>query len=62
MMIGGDNWHVEETYGAIHLVRRLIAEVLQEKLDSGYFQSADAKRLARKMLSENAAQFFAQPV
>ena len=37
MMIGGDNWHVEETYGAIKLMRRLIGEVLEEKVAAGYF-------------------------
>lgn len=58
LMIGGDNWHVEETYGAIHLMRRLIGEVLQEKVDNGYFQVDDARRLARKMLSENASRLF----
>ncbi len=58
LMIGGDNWHVEETYGAIHSLRRLIGEVLQEKVDEGYFQAADAQRMARKILYENASQFF----
>jgi len=61
LMLGGDNWHVEETYGAIGLMRRLIGEVLQEKVDSGYFRPHDARRLARKILSENATQFFGQP-
>jgi uncharacterized protein len=58
MMIGGDNWHVEETYGAIGLMRRLIGEVLQEKVDDGYFTPDDGRRLARKILSENAFEFF----
>ena len=44
MMFGGDNWHVEETYGTIRLMRRLIGEVLQEKVDAGYFRPADARR------------------
>lgn len=60
LMIGGDDWHVEETYGAIQLMRRLIGEVLQEKLDSGYFQPGEARRLARKILSENAVHFFGE--
>jgi hypothetical protein len=58
LMIGGDTWHVEETFGAIAQMRRLIGEVLQEKVDSGYFQAADARRLATKILSANATQFF----
>jgi hypothetical protein len=60
MMIGGDNWHVEETYGAVCLMRRLIGEVLQEKLDSDYFTIGDARRLAKKLLSDNASQFFGE--
>ncbi len=58
LMIGGDNWHVEETYGAIRSLRRLIGEVFQEKVDNGYFQPADARRLVRKILADNATQFF----
>ncbi len=51
-MFGGDNWHGEETYGAIQGPRRLIVEVLTEKVDDGYFARADAKRLARRILHE----------
>jgi hypothetical protein len=58
MMLGGDNWHVEETYGAMQTARRLIAEVLDEKLASGYFSRATAERLARRMLHDNAREFF----
>jgi uncharacterized protein len=58
MMLGGDNWHVEETYGALTLARRLIGEVLEEKLGAGYFQPAEAERLGAKILRENALRFF----
>ena len=61
LMIGGDNWHVEETYGAIRSMRRLIGEVLQEKVDDGYFQPNDGRRLARKIFAENASRFFSNP-
>ena len=60
LMIGGDNWHAEETYGAIQLFRKLIGEVLQEKVANRYFAENDAKRLARKILYENAAAFFGE--
>ncbi|NQT15641.1 MAG: amidohydrolase family protein [Planctomycetes bacterium] len=59
LMFGGDTWHVEETYGAIRLMRRLIGEVLQEKVEAGYFGAADAERLARRIFHENASRFFA---
>ncbi|HET7716645.1 MAG TPA: amidohydrolase family protein [Bauldia sp.] len=58
MMIGGDNWHAEETYGAMTLSRRILAEVLEEKIVGGYFTAADAERLAPKVLSDNAVSFF----
>jgi hypothetical protein len=58
LMIGGDNWHVEETYGTLKLARQLIGEVLEEKLAAGYFHPSDAHRLAAKVLRENAIAFF----
>src|SRR5436309_9430826 len=58
MMIGGDNWHVEETVGTMKLARQLIGEVLEEKVTAGYFRNDDAERLARKILRENAIAFF----
>jgi uncharacterized protein len=58
MMIGGDNWHVEETYGTMKLARRLIGEVLSEKVEEGYFGQPAAEGLAKKILRENAMQFF----
>lgn len=58
MMIGGDNWHAEETYATLGLARQLIGEVLQEKVTAGYFAPVDAERLAAKILRENALRFF----
>jgi uncharacterized protein len=58
LMIGGDNWHVEESYGTLKLARRLVGEVLQEKLAAGYFQFEDAQRLAAGIFRENALRFF----
>lgn len=58
MMIGGDNWHVEETYGTMQLARRLIGDVLEEKVASGYFRAEAAQRLAVKILNANARAFF----
>jgi hypothetical protein len=58
MMLGGDNWHVEETYGAMQTARGLLAEVLEEKVRGVYFRRETADRLARRILSENARVFF----
>jgi predicted TIM-barrel fold metal-dependent hydrolase len=61
MMLGGDNWHAEETFGTLSMARRLIGEVLDEKVKGGYFKLADARRLARKILHDNAIAFFGLP-
>ena len=61
MMLGGDAWHVEETYGAIGLVRRLLADALERCVRDGQFGYGDAERLARKILQENALRFFGLP-
>jgi len=58
MMLGGDNWHVEETYGALTLTRQLIGEVIEEKLSTGYFRHGDAERFGAKIPRENALRFF----
>ncbi|MCC7377568.1 MAG: amidohydrolase family protein [Verrucomicrobiales bacterium] len=58
LMLGGDNWHAEETYGAMQRARRLIGEVLEEKRREGYFHASDAERLATKILRDNAIKFF----
>lgn len=58
MMLGGDNWHVEETYGTLARVRQLVGDALAEKVDAGYFRPDDARRLARKIFHDNAIDFF----
>jgi hypothetical protein len=61
MMLGGDAWHVEETYGAIGLVRRLLADALEMCVRDGQFGHGDAERLAWKILQQNAVRFFGLP-
>ncbi len=58
LMFGGDSWHPEESYGAIALARRLIGEVLQEKVRDGYLDDGSARRLAGRILHANARDFF----
>lgn len=58
MMIGGDCVHVEESYAAIESARNLIGDVLHEKVADGYMQWRHAERLATRVLSENASEFF----
>ena len=58
MMLGGDNWHVEESCGTLQTFRRLLIETLEEKIASGYFSERDATRLGHRILHSNAQQFF----
>lgn len=60
MMLGGDNWHLEETHGAIRQARRLIGEVLEARCKAGFTQE-EALRLGRKILHQNAREFFRLP-
>jgi len=58
LMFGGDNWHAEETFGAIRAARRIIGQVVQEKVDTGYFTEPDARRLAGKIFLTNAKELY----
>lgn len=58
MMLGGDNWHVEETCGTLRTFRRLMIETFEEKISSGYFTEKEALRLGNRILHSNARQFF----
>ena len=58
LMLGGDAWHVEESYGALALGRRLIGEVLHERLQARFLSEEGSRRLARRILHGNARAFF----
>ncbi len=58
MMLGGDNWHIEETVGTMQNFRKLLVEVLNEKVSGGYISSKQALSLGKKILSKNAESFF----
>jgi uncharacterized protein len=61
MMFGGDNWHAEETFGTIKTFKRLIGEALDEKIANGYFDLDHGRRLASRILKQNAIDFFKLP-
>ena len=61
MMLGGDNWHAEETYATLGTARDLIGRALDAKIRARYFSTASAERLATRILSENAREFFRLP-
>jgi len=58
IMIGTDCGSTEAFLGAARLVRRVVSEVLSEKAQAGQFSRAVAEALARRILLENAGEFF----
>jgi hypothetical protein len=57
---GADCSHAEGIYGATEITRRSIAEVLAERVDRGDLHEADALRIGRQILRENAIELFPQ--
>jgi hypothetical protein len=59
LMLGGDNWHAEETWATLRRARGVVGGVLSEKVRDGWLEPALAVDLARRIFYENAARFFA---
>ena len=55
---GGDARTGEEAYGALLAWRHVLARVLSEKVEEGYFDLAEAKILAHKLLYSNVAKLY----
>ncbi len=55
---GADCNHAEGIYGATAVMRRVLAEVLAEKVDRGELLEAHALRIGRQILRENALALF----
>ena len=55
---GGDSNYVEGAYGHCAIARRLVAEVLAERMAQGTLDQARAMWLAGRLLRENAKAFF----
>ena len=55
---GGDCWLVTESYGGSLAMRHVLAKVLSEKVADGYLSEARARRLAERILSENAKELY----
>jgi hypothetical protein len=60
IMWGADCNHAEGIYGATEVTRRCLAEVLAEKVDRGDLREADARRIGRQILRDNALELFPQ--
>lgn len=55
---GSDTWTSEDAVGALLAWQHVVATVLSEKVESGYIDMADAERLARGLMYENAAKIY----
>jgi predicted TIM-barrel fold metal-dependent hydrolase len=61
LMIGTDAANLEETYGVAKYTRRVLAEVLAEKIESGFWTEEVALQAARRILYQNAAELYGLP-
>jgi len=55
---GGDAMVVENVYSELVTAKRIITGVLAGKVRDGYFTEAEARRVARMILHDNAAQLY----
>ncbi len=55
---GADCNHAEGIYGATELTRRVLAEVLAERVERGDATEEDARRIGRQVLRDNALALF----
>jgi uncharacterized protein len=58
MAFGGDQRCVENTYGQLILAKRIISDVLINKIRKGYISESEAKTIARMILHDNAMNFY----
>lgn len=59
MTWGGDCRHVENSYSAVLLFRRLMYQVLEEKIQSHYLSTETALEMVRKIMYGNAVNIYA---
>jgi len=59
IMIGTDCGSAEAFFGTVKLVRQVLYDVLAEKVHDGQFGTAVARKIARAILHDTAAEFFA---
>lgn len=61
MAFGGDYNCVENVYAEYQVAKKIIAEVLAEKVINNYFTEDEARRVARMILHDNAAELYGLP-
>jgi uncharacterized protein len=60
IMWGADCNHAEGIYGATEFTRMCLAEVLAEKIETGFLNSTQAQHIGRQIMRENALSLFPQ--
>ena len=55
---GSDTWTSEDSVGALLAWQYVVATVLAQKVDDGYFDMAEAEVLAHKLMYRNAARIY----
>ena len=55
---GSDTWTSEDAVGALLAWQYVVATVLAQKVDDGYFDMAEAEVLAHKLMYRNAARIY----
>ena len=58
LMFGTDSANLEEMYGTAKFTRRILAEVLAEKVESGFLTEKVAVQIARRILYTNAMELY----
>lgn len=55
---GGDQRNIENTYGQLIIAKKIISEVLIEKIRKGQLSEYEAKTVAKMILHDNAMNFY----
>jgi predicted TIM-barrel fold metal-dependent hydrolase len=58
LMFGTDSANLEEMYGTVKFTRRVLTEVLAEKIEGGFFTEKVALQIARRILYANAMELY----
>jgi len=58
LTIGSDTANLEEMYGTIKFTRRVLAQVLAEKVEGGFMTEEVALRLAERIMYKNAMELY----
>jgi predicted TIM-barrel fold metal-dependent hydrolase len=58
MAFGGDYHNIENVYGHLLFAREIVANVLIEKVNEGYFSEDEAFKIAKMVLHDNAVNLF----